>query len=130
MPFFKKYDAFVKLYNEGRLIKFIKRDLKITDSQYRRLYHKAVTNEDITPRRVIQRNYSQNAKYYQKTKNGNFKVVKTVNGVTKHFGTYKTEEQVKLAVELLKSLNWDINYSWSVKAQVLEEFGGNLNAKK
>lgn len=50
-------------------------------------------------------------------------VRKRINGKTEHFGSFKTEQQAKLAVELYNKTGWHKEDSWAIRAEVHEQLG-------
>ena len=50
-------------------------------------------------------------------------IVKTVNGKRKNFGQYKSEKEVKLAVELFEKYGWNKEDVWRVKFYVTKILG-------
>lgn len=53
--------------------------------------------------------YPANYTYIFKRENGKFQIVKRLNGRTENFGIFKTLEEAKSEVELLKQCNWDLD---------------------
>ena len=53
-------------------------------------------------------------------------IEKRINNRKHFFGYYKTEEQVKLAVELFNKYGWNKENNWRVKAEVREKIGDVL----
>ena len=110
-----------RLYNDGVLIKDIKKELGINDSK---LY--GVVNELKAENRLILRTvgrkkrnaYKTNPKNYHHNRwSGTYKI--TYGG--KYFGTVKTKEQAERFVELMKECDWDYGKRWIVKEMVLNE---------
>ena len=116
----EKYEDFVKLYNNHILVREILRILDISQSKYRRYYTLAKNQGDIIPRKQVKR--STSGKYYYVNSEGKFVIKRMFDNKLKYFGTYPTEEQAKLAVEIFELIGWNTDYLWNVKAQVLEEF--------
>jgi len=114
------YNNFVHLYNNGTLVREIKKILGITENQYRRFYNQGISSKDITPRRKY--NPRENGKNYYQSKNGKWRVQKMRDNRPVYFGEFATEEMAKMAVKLFEELDWDRDYIWSVRRIVIEEF--------
>ena len=63
-------------------------------------------------------------KYYvQDPRTGYFNIRKTINGKIEHLGSYKHEEEAKLAVSLFKKTGWHKEDSWAIRAEVRDRIG-------
>ena len=61
------------------------------------------------------------AKYcYWDKKNKVFHVRRRIQGKMLNFGTYRTEEEAALAVELFEKTGWNKKDNWKIKAKVKE----------
>lgn len=63
------------------------------------------------------------AKYcYWNEKNKVYHIRRRINGKNINFGTYPTEEEAALAVELYAKSGWNKEDNWAIKAKVKEIF--------
>ena len=61
--------------------------------------------------------------YYYDERKDAYCVIKSINGHTLHFCSFKSEEAAKLAVEILKKTGWHYEDRWAVRAEVNERVG-------
>lgn len=104
--YYEKYDLFVKAYNDGVKVRRIRDDLGLTSKRYQQYKNQALDEGKIRPRRDM-----KTAKYYTRTKCGNYIVVKREEGTRKmkSYGTYHTLEETLKVVEDLKKKNWKVD---------------------
>ena len=70
------------------------------------------------------------AKYcYWDTKNKVYHIRRRINGKNINFGTYPTEEEAALAVELYEKCGWKKEDNWRIKAEVKEIFRNRMGLK-
>lgn len=101
------YDEFVKDYNNPNMTgEDVRRVNQLNCREYSKLRAEALSNGDIsTPRHMN----STGAKFYTKTKNGDFIVKKQYGNKTIRVGRFSDEETARMIVSLCKSVNWDLN---------------------
>ncbi|MBR0369737.1 MAG: hypothetical protein IJH63_03295 [Methanobrevibacter sp.] len=101
------YEDFVKDYNNPNITgEDVKRYNKLNARQYSCLRAEALHNGDIsTPRHMN----STGAKFYTKTKNGEFIVKKQYGHKTTVVGRFGDEVTAQMIVALCKTFNWDLN---------------------
>lgn len=101
--YYEKYDLFVKAYNDGVKVRQIRDDLGLTSRRYQQYKKQALDEGKIKPRRDM-----MNPKYYTRTKNGHYIIVKRdVNARRmRSYGTYHTLEETLKVIEELKKNNW------------------------
>ena len=101
------YEEFVKSYNNPEITgEDIKRLNGLNSRQYSKLRRLALDNGDInTPRHMN----TTGAKFYSKTKNGEYLVKKQFINKTVLVGRFPDEETAKMIVEICKTVNWNLN---------------------
>ena len=101
------YEDFVKDYNNPNITgEDVKRLNGLNARQYSHLRAEALSNGDIsTPRHMN----STGAKFYTKTKNGDYIVKKQYGHKTVLVGRFSDEETAQKIVALCKAVNWDLN---------------------
>ncbi|MBQ2651924.1 MAG: hypothetical protein IJF83_00055 [Methanobrevibacter sp.] len=65
---------------------------------------------------------------YRDNKNNVFRISRRINGKQLNFGTYPTQEEANLAVELYEKHGWNKENNWAIKAQVKEIMGDSYGA--
>lgn len=101
------YEDFVKDYNNPNITgEDVKRLNGLNAKQYSYLRAEALSNGDITVPRHMN---STGAKFYTKTKNGDYIVKKQYGHKTVLIGRFSDEETAQEIVSLCKAVNWDIN---------------------
>ena len=114
-------DEIERMYNEGVLIKDIKRELGINDNK---LY--SIVNELKAENRLILRTVGRKKQNAYKTNPKNYHhnrwadTYKITYG-GKYYGTVKTKEQAERFVELMKECDWDYGKRGIVKERVLND---------
>ena len=101
------YEEFVKDYNNPNITgEDIRRINHLNSNQYSKLRAEALSNGDISaPRRMN----TTGAKFYTKTKSGDFIVKKQYGHKTVLVGRFGDEKTAKMIVSLCKSVNWDLS---------------------
>lgn len=61
---------------------------------------------------------------YYNNKTKLYEITKSINGKLEFFGSYKTIEEAKLAVELFEKTGWHKEDNWAVRAEVKEKING------
>ena len=102
----KLYDNFINDYNNPELTgEDIKRLNGLNSRQYSNLRRIALKNGDInTPRHMN----TTGAKFYTKTKNGDYIVKKQFGHKTILVGRFADEETAQMIVRKCKTVNWDL----------------------
>ena len=101
------YEEFVNSYNNPEITgEDIKRLNGLNSKQYSKLRQKALSNGDITTPRHMNAN---GAKFYTKTKKGDYIVKKQYGHKTILVGRFPDEATAQMIVLKCKLVNWDIN---------------------
>lgn len=101
------YEEFVKDYNNPELTgEDVKRFNGLNAKQYSYLRAEALHNGDISAPRHMN---ATGAKFYTKTKNGEYIVKKQYGHKTLLVGKFSDEITAKIIVALCKTVNWDLN---------------------
>ena len=101
------YEDFVKDYNNPNITGLeVKRLNGLNSRQYLNLRAEALSNGDITAPRHMN---TTGAKFYTKTKNGDYIVKKQYGNKTVLVGRFSDEETAQKIVSLCKAVNWDLN---------------------
>ena len=101
------YEDFVKDYNNPEMTgEDIKRINGLNSRQYSVLRAEALSNGDITTPRHMN---TTGAKFYTKTKNGDFIVKKQYGNKTVLVGRFPDEETAQMIVSMCKTVNWNLN---------------------
>ena len=101
------YEDFVKDYNNPNITgEDVKRLNGLNARQYSHLRAEALSNGDISSPRHMN---TTGAKFYTKTKNGDFIVKKQYGHKTVLVGRFSDEETAQKIVALCKAVNWDLN---------------------
>ncbi|MBQ3407946.1 MAG: hypothetical protein IJH12_01925 [Clostridia bacterium] len=106
------YEDFVKDYNNPNITgEDIRRLNHLNAHQYSKLRAKALDNGDIsTPRHMN----TTGAKFYTKTKRGDFIVKKQYGNKTVLVGRFPDQATAEMIVSLCKRVNWDLKQISSV----------------
>ena len=109
------YSQFLKDYKETKLsAKQLMEKYNFSQLDYKR-YLKVIKE-----RTGFKRNKGvQNPRHTYKIPNGTYKVTKTIDGKTYHYGIYKKEEEAIKVRDKLIECNWDINMLDLIKREVL-----------
>ena len=101
------YEDFVNDYNNPNITgEDVKRLNGLNARQYSHLRAEALSNGDISSPRHMN---TTGAKFYTKTKNGDFIVKKQYGNKTVLVGRFSDEETAQQIVSLCKAVNWDLN---------------------
>ncbi len=101
------YEDFVKDYNNPNITGMdVKRLNGLNSRQYLSLRAEALSNGDITAPRHMN---TTGAKFYTKTKNGDYIVKKQYGHKTILVGRFSDEATAQKIVSLCKAVNWDLN---------------------
>lgn len=101
------YEDFVKDYNNPNITGMdVKRLNGLNSRQYLSLRDEALNNGDITAPRHMN---TTGAKFYTKTKNGDYIVKKQYGHKTILVGRFRDEATAEKIVSLCKPVNWDLN---------------------
>ena len=104
---FEVYEEFVKDYNNPEMTgEDVKRLNGLNARQYSQLRAEALSKGDITSPRHMN---TTGAKFYTKTKNGEFIVKKQFGHKTLLVGRFPDEETAQMIVGICKTVNWDLN---------------------
>jgi len=132
--YLEKYDTFIDLYNNSPLnVKEIREKLDWSISVYNQAKEKGLKEGKIIERRTPltiknvkgrPKNTKNPPKYYSKTTDGKYVVVKRFyKGKTVdknvYCGIYDTENQAKQIVDEMKNVNWDKSYLNEIKKRVI-----------
>lgn len=102
-----KYTEFVKDYNNPNITAHdVRRIHNLNTKRYSEIRNIAITNGDIPEVRHMN---STGAKFYTKTKNGDYQVQKTVNGKKIIIGRFANEDTAKEIVNACINNNWELN---------------------
>ena len=100
------YEEFVNSYNNPEITgEDIKRLNGLNSRQYSNLRRQALDNGDITVPRHMN---AAGAKFYTKTKNGDYIVKKQFGHKTVLVGRFRDEATAKMIVSLCKEVKWDL----------------------
>ena len=101
------YEEFVKDYNNPNMTgEDIKRLNGLNARQYSNLRAEALSNGDISSPRHMN---TTGAKFYTKTKNGDYIVKKQFGHKTVLAGRFSDEKTAQMIVSLCKGVNWDLS---------------------
>ena len=101
------YEDFVKDYNNPNITGLeVKRLNGLNSRQYLNLRAEALSNGDITSPRHMN---TTGAKFYTKTKNGEYIVKKQYGNKTIFIGRFSDKATAEKIVALCKAVNWDLN---------------------
>lgn len=101
------YEEFVESYNNPEITgEDIKRLNGLNSRQYSCLRRQALINGDISSPRHMN---TTGAKFYTKTKTGDYIVKKQFSHKTILVGRFADEETAKMIVAICKTVNWDLN---------------------
>lgn len=101
------YEEFVKDYNNPNITgEDVKRLNGLNARQYSHLRAEALSNGDISSPRHMN---AKRAKFYTKTKNGDYIVKKQYGNKTVLVGRFSDEATAQMIVSLCKAVNWDLD---------------------
>lgn len=101
------YDDFITDYNNPNITAHdVRRKNKLNSKQYSSLRKLAISKGDIP---IVRHMNQTNAKFYSKRQDGYYDVQKYINGEKVYAGKFPDQQSAKLAVELCKAVDWDLN---------------------
>ena len=123
-PLERIHDDFIRLYESGVRVKTICETLDISNSQYqnfrmrlnRRGELKVNRNPNGGQKRSRKYNRSQPKNYHYNRTTKFFHVVRK----NKFFAKFKTEEEAREFVRLMRECDWDYNRRFELKEKVME----------